>query len=69
MTNKFQISGFHCESCIKLTKAMLSDIPGVKEVTIQGLDGETRIESDEPVTVGELQEALKDTGYIVKEKV
>jgi copper chaperone CopZ len=63
---QFTISGFHCESCIKLSTLKLKKIPGVTQVNMSGLDGKTEIQADRAVTLEEVREALKDTEYTVK---
>lgn len=67
ITNKFKISGFDCESCIKLTKMTLEDLPGVQEVRIKDLKGETEIDAQREIGIDEVKEALKDTGYSVSQ--
>ncbi|MDD5438516.1 MAG: heavy metal-associated domain-containing protein [Patescibacteria group bacterium] len=63
ITSKFKVSGFDCESCIKLTKLSLQDLPGVKEVRIKDLKGETEIDADRQIGLDEVQKALADTHY------
>ncbi len=67
ITNRFKISGFDCESCIKLTKMTLQDLPGVQEIRIKDLKGETEIDADREITIDEVKEALKDTDYNVSQ--
>lgn len=66
-TIKVKISGFDCESCIKLTKMTLLDIPGVKEVRIKDLKGDTEIDADREIGLDEIKESLKDTAYTVSQ--
>ncbi|MFA6100071.1 MAG: heavy metal-associated domain-containing protein [Patescibacteria group bacterium] len=67
ITNKFKIAGFDCASCIKLTKMTLMDLPGVKEIRIKDLQGETEIDADREIGLDEVKEALKDTAYTVSQ--
>ena len=62
---KFKINGMHCESCIKLSQMNLEDLPGVKEVKIQDLNGETEIVADRDIPMGEIEAAVKEGGYTV----
>lgn len=62
----FTIKGFHCDACIRLSTMKLKKIPGVKNISITGLDGRTEIESDRPVDIAAVQEVLKDTEYTIQ---
>lgn len=62
-TIKLKVLGFHCESCIKLTEALLQDIPGVREVRVKGLGGETEIDAERPIEMKEIEKILGGTGY------
>lgn len=65
ITTKFTVLGFHCDSCMKLTKSMLDDIPGVKEVRVKNMHGDTEIEAERRIDIKELEEALGGTGYSI----
>ena len=65
-TNKFKLNGLHCPSCIKVSKSRIGDIPGVKEVNIKDIGGETEVVADREISADEIRESLKDTGYTVE---
>jgi copper chaperone CopZ len=65
MTQNFVISGFDCQSCIKLSDGILRDLPGVTDVKISGLDGQVSLEADREIPLDEIQTALEGTTYTV----
>ncbi|MFA6171411.1 MAG: heavy metal-associated domain-containing protein [Patescibacteria group bacterium] len=64
-TIKFKIKNFNCEACIELSKSMIGEIEGVKEVRIKDLGGETEVEADREIPLSEIQKALEGTNYEV----
>jgi hypothetical protein len=50
---------------MKLTKTILSDIPGVKDVRVKNMHGDTEIDADRRIDAKEAEEALGGTGYSV----
>lgn len=65
ITTKMIVLGFHCDSCMKLTQAMLEDVPGVKEVRVKNMHGDTEIDADRRIDIKEAEEVLGGTGYSV----
>ena len=64
-TQTFTISGFDCDSCIKLSQSILADLSGVKQVKISGLDGKTEIQTEREISLDEIQQAFEGTQYQV----
>lgn len=64
-TQNFTISGFDCESCVKLSDSILRDLPGVKDVKISGLDGKVTMEVEKELSLESIQEAFEGTHYVV----
>lgn len=65
MLQNFVVSGFDCQSCIKLSDGILRDLPGVTDVKISGLDGKVSLEADREIPLEEIQMALDGTNYTV----
>lgn len=68
-TTKFKLAGLHCEACVKICKMNLSDINGVSEVELDLASGEGQLTADREIDLSEIEEALKDTGYKIVEKL
>ncbi len=64
-TIKFKINNLHCEGCISTSKKLISEIPGVKEIEIKDVHGETEIKADREIGLDEVQKALEGTEYKV----
>lgn len=64
-TQKFTLSGFDCESCVKLSDSILRDLPGVKDVKISGLDGKVEMTVEHELPLDTIQQAFEGTHYVV----
>lgn len=66
-TTKFLLSNITCGSCVKVSQMKISDIPGVKMVTIKqnGVEADGELEADRAVSLEEISLALADTHYQV----
>lgn len=61
-----QITGMHCQSCEQILKEVLSELPGVGEITIDHKTGEGGLTLDEKQTdTGEVIAAIEQEGYQV----
>lgn len=60
----FEIDGFSCEACVRLSTMRIGKITGVKNVLI-GRDGFAEVVSDRKIGIEEITKALKDTEYRV----
>ena len=66
-TINLKLSGLTCEACVKLASKRLLKVPGVKNVDINLMSGETKIESDIEIDQETLQKSFEGTSYkIVK---
>lgn len=54
---KFKITNMTCDACLKLSKAALESLSGIKEIRIEP-DGSAFIESEQNITWPEVKEAL-----------
>jgi Cu+-exporting ATPase len=59
-----KIEGMHCHKCEQSIKKMLQRRPGVHEVEVDFASGQASVLFDSSaITVGQLIEAVKETGY------
>jgi copper chaperone CopZ len=60
MTHNYQISGMTCEGCGAKVKSLLSQVGGIKNVTVDVRTGAAVVEMERHVGTSVLQNALKD---------
>lgn len=60
----FKISGFHCDSCVKLSTMKIKKISDIHEVNISS-DGVAKICAGRVITIDEIEKALDGLGYKV----
>jgi copper chaperone CopZ len=59
MRINFKITNITCEACIKISQAVLRDLPGVTKADIKS-DGSATIEADREVDWKEIKNALAE---------
>ena len=59
MTNRYKISGMTCSGCQAKVHALLSEVPGVKNIQIDLSQGAATIDMDRSISTVRLQAALK----------
>lgn len=60
MTHTYNVSGMTCTGCQSKVQGLLSQVTGVKNVSIDLSKGEAAIKMDKHITTAELKAALKD---------
>lgn len=65
MTTRFRITTLHCDSCVKFCTLKFKKVAGITSVTIDLATGDASVESDQPVSLEQLQRALDGTDYTV----
>ncbi|MEO7209742.1 MAG: heavy metal-binding domain-containing protein, partial [Chitinophagaceae bacterium] len=68
MTHTYIVSGMTCSGCKATVQRQLSQVEGVKNVSIDLATGEATIDMDKHVPTTELKSALKDFKYKIEEK-
>lgn len=63
---KFQITNINCSACVTLSEGSLTEIPGVKKVTIDSKTGDTVLEADREISEPEIIVALESVDKEVK---
>lgn len=62
------VYGMSCEHCVRAVTSALSAIKGVKDVKVSLEDKSTQVVYDDELTnIGELESAIIEEGYQVKE--
>lgn len=59
-TKEYQISGMTCDGCRQSVEKYLGSIAGVRTVTVDLQAGTARIDSEDPIAISKLEEALPD---------
>ncbi|AKK27139.1 heavy-metal-associated domain-containing protein [Mycobacterium sp. EPa45] len=66
MSHTFQVTGLHCQSCVRVVTGALTELPSVNAVEIDlDADGASTVRVDGDVTVDQVREALADEDYTV----
>ncbi|NTW22558.1 heavy-metal-associated domain-containing protein [Candidatus Falkowbacteria bacterium] len=65
-TLSFSIQGLTCSACAKLCTMKLAKIPGVSNVVVDPVTGDTAITAERPIEIKEAQAALSGTDYSIK---
>ena len=60
MTHTYNVNGMTCGGCQAKVQSLLSQTPGVKNVSIDLAKGEATINMDNHITTSTLKTALKD---------
>lgn len=60
----FQIDGFHCEACVKLSTMKIRKISDVHDVDITS-DGVAKVHASRTIALDEISKALEGLGYTV----
>jgi copper chaperone CopZ len=62
MQTHFRITNLSCEACVKLSKSVLRDIPGIEAIDINLQIGDSFVEAPEPIAFEKIQNALQEVG-------
>lgn len=60
----FQINGFHCDACVKVSTMKIKKINDVHDVEITS-DGVAKVRASRAITLDEVSKALDGLGYTV----
>lgn len=61
----FKLVGLTCEACVKLATNRLKKVPGVQEVSIDLVSGETKVSSETNLDLGILAKSLEGSPYSI----
>ncbi|MEO6673909.1 MAG: heavy metal-associated domain-containing protein, partial [Ginsengibacter sp.] len=69
MTHTYSVTGMSCSGCQATVQKLLSQIPGIKNVSVDLQKAEATIEMEKHISTSEMQSALKDhSKYQLNEK-
>lgn len=63
MIEKYKVSGMTCEGCANVVNKLLSNVESVKNVQVDLNQKEVALETDEPLRLEDLSNALKSSPY------
>lgn len=64
-SSTYTVSGMTCNHCANSVTAEVTKIPGVTDVAVDITAGRLTVTSAEPVSVGDVTEAVEEAGYEV----
>lgn len=67
LTHTYHIGGMSCGGCFSTVKQKLSNVPGVKSVTVDLGKKEAEVTSSEEIETDTLRRALSNTHYTISE--
>lgn len=63
VTTTYEVTGMTCEHCVSAVTAELTQLPGVREVSVDLPTGGVTVTSDGPLPIDELRQAVDEAGY------
>ncbi len=63
MIQTISVTGMTCQNCVRHVSQALSALPGVRSANVDLEAGSARLETDRPISDGELRAALDEAGY------
>ncbi len=70
MNHTYDLSGMHCQSCVKKITAALQQVPGVRSAIVTLSPQQARVEMTEHISTDRLSEAVKVAGdYTLRDSV
>lgn len=62
-TATYTVTGMTCEHCVASVTEEVSEIDGVRDVTVDLASGALTVASDEPVPAEAVEAAVREAGY------
>jgi copper chaperone len=63
VTTKYEVTGMTCSQCVSAVTAELSQLPGVRDVSVDLPTGGVTVTSDAPLPIDEIRTAVDEAGY------
>jgi copper ion binding protein len=63
ITTEYEVTGMTCSHCVNAVTAELTQLSGVKEVSIDLPTGGVTVTSDAPLAIDEVRDAVDEAGY------
>lgn len=62
-TENYVVAGMTCGHCVMSVTEELTAVPGVTDVQVDLASGRVRVTSEQPVSTGQVREAVEEAGY------
>lgn len=69
MIEKYNVSGMTCEGCANVVNRLLSKVESVKNVEVDLSQKQVALETDQPLRLEDLSNALKSSPYEISSGV
>lgn len=63
VTTTYEVTGMTCSHCVSAVTAELTQLPGVREVSVDLATGGVTVTSDAPLPLDEVVTAVDEAGY------
>jgi copper chaperone CopZ len=65
VSTRYEVTGMTCEHCVSAVTGELTQLPGVREVSVDLPTGEVTVTSDAPLPVDQVRTAVDAAGYLL----
>jgi copper ion binding protein len=62
-TNTYHVTGMTCDHCVSAVTSELTQLTGVREVSVDLPTGGVTVTSDAPLPVDQVRQAVDEAGY------
>jgi copper chaperone CopZ len=63
ISTTYEVTGMTCDHCVSAVTAELSQLPGVREVSVDLPSNAVTVTSEAPLTIDEVRTAVDEAGY------
>lgn len=63
ITTRYEVTGMTCDHCVAAVRGELTQLPGVREVSVDLATGGVAITSDAPLPIDQVRTAVDEAGY------
>ena len=63
VTTMYEVSGMTCSHCVSAVTGELTQLPGVREVSVDLSSGGVTVTSDAPLPIDAVRTAVDEAGY------
>jgi copper chaperone CopZ len=63
VTTTYEVTGMTCSHCVSAVTAELSQLPGVRDVSVDLPTGGVTVTSNAPLPIDEVRTAVDEAGY------
>jgi copper ion binding protein len=63
ITNTYHVAGMTCDHCVSAVTSELTQLTGVREVSVDLPTGGVTVTSDAPLPIDQIRQAVDEAGY------